>query len=304
MPFDAGPFKFAPYITWDVAYYSQDVNGDSQGRLFGGGGLRWSMPLSKLYPDIESDLLQPQSALPQDRSFTATTTRPRAASASTTCPNSTASTTTPPIRPCATFAPSRRFTTPPMPLPWPTRICSIRNISPLRRLVDNSSDTLDTMNVVQLGIDQRWQTKRGFPGDEHVVDWMSLNVMASIFPIQNATISAIPSAFWSTTGYGTSATAPPCTATAGSSRSRGGRGAFDFGACPAAVPTQPIFYTSAIARSTRWIPRPSSPRLSIPSARKYAITAKHRLGLRRQCVESYSLLVSRMGTDMIWSTSA
>jgi hypothetical protein len=52
----------------------------------------------------------------------------------------------------------------------------------IRRLVDNTVDTFDNMEVVQLSIDQRWQTKRGFPGNEHVIDWMSLNVGVSIFP--------------------------------------------------------------------------------------------------------------------------
>ena len=52
----------------------------------------------------------------------------------------------------------------------------------LRRLVDNSVDTLDSIEVMQLDLRQRWQTKRGLRGTEHVVDWMTLDVQASIFP--------------------------------------------------------------------------------------------------------------------------
>src|SRR5262249_52996578 len=52
----------------------------------------------------------------------------------------------------------------------------------IRRLVDNKIDTLDDIQEVQLGIRQRLQTKRGFPGKEHIVDWMTLDVTATVFP--------------------------------------------------------------------------------------------------------------------------
>jgi hypothetical protein len=52
----------------------------------------------------------------------------------------------------------------------------------LRRLVDNRIDTLDSIDVLQLNLRQRWQTKRGFPGNQHVIDWMTLDLSGSIFP--------------------------------------------------------------------------------------------------------------------------
>ena len=55
----------------------------------------------------------------------------------------------------------------------------------VQRLLDSKVDTLDSIDVVQLGIRQRWQTKRGLPGDEHVVDWMPLDLQATIFPESN-----------------------------------------------------------------------------------------------------------------------
>ena len=52
----------------------------------------------------------------------------------------------------------------------------------IRRLVDNRIDTLDHIDVLQLDLRQRWQTKRGFPGNQHIVDWMTLDLAASVFP--------------------------------------------------------------------------------------------------------------------------
>jgi hypothetical protein len=52
----------------------------------------------------------------------------------------------------------------------------------IRRLVETRIDTRDTIEVLQLGARQRWQTKRGYPGQQHVVDWMTLDLSLSYFP--------------------------------------------------------------------------------------------------------------------------
>ena len=56
LPFQLGALKVVPYATLDGAFYSQDVNGDSLGRAYGGLGSRFNLPLSKIYPDVSSDL--------------------------------------------------------------------------------------------------------------------------------------------------------------------------------------------------------------------------------------------------------
>src|SRR5262249_50293115 len=43
-------------------------------------------------------------------------------------------------------------------------------------------DTLDTIEELNFDIRQRWQTKRGYPGFQHIVDWMVLDVSAAYFP--------------------------------------------------------------------------------------------------------------------------
>jgi hypothetical protein len=52
----------------------------------------------------------------------------------------------------------------------------------IRQLIDNRIDTLDSIEVLQVDINQRLQTKRGYPGSEHIVDWMTLDLSASYFP--------------------------------------------------------------------------------------------------------------------------
>ena len=52
----------------------------------------------------------------------------------------------------------------------------------IRRVLDNRPETLDTLQVVQADLRQRLQTKRGLPGQDHTVDWMTLDLSASYFP--------------------------------------------------------------------------------------------------------------------------
>jgi hypothetical protein len=52
----------------------------------------------------------------------------------------------------------------------------------LRRLVDNRVDTLSTIEEFEFDIRQRWQTKRGYPEQQHIIDWMTLDLSGSVFP--------------------------------------------------------------------------------------------------------------------------
>lgn len=57
VPFDLGALKLVPYGILDLTYYSQDVNLNDIGRILGGGGLRASVPMSRLYPGVQSEML-------------------------------------------------------------------------------------------------------------------------------------------------------------------------------------------------------------------------------------------------------
>jgi hypothetical protein len=181
LPFYLGPFKVAPYALLDLSYYSEDVNGNPIGRIYGGGGVRWNMPLSRLYPNIESELLN-LNGIYHKVNFNGNYFNGATNVGVNTLPqldrlNDDVSDQ------------SLRFIRPLQSLYNPGNATALvfapwfnpQNYA-IRRLVDNTVDTLDNMEVFQLSIDQRWQTKRGFPGNEHVIDWMSLNVGVSIFP--------------------------------------------------------------------------------------------------------------------------
>lgn len=195
LPFYVGPVKVAPYGIVDLTYYTDTLGpggtpgglalpGDARGRFYGGGGLRASLPFSRLYPDVVSDLFDlngiyhkltvagnyfaaysdtPLSILPQlDRLNDDTTDQairditPQQINLNSV--NGLALSTSPIFNP---------------------------QLYAIRRLVNWRTDTLDSIQVLQTDFRQRWQTKRGFPGQQHVVDWLTLDFSASIFPNSN-----------------------------------------------------------------------------------------------------------------------
>ncbi len=181
LPFQAGPFKLVPYGVLDLMYYSEDLNGDNQGRIYGGGGLRASIPFSKLYPGVCSDLFNLDSIYHKivfsgNWYYADTNTR------MTSLPqldrleddaSDQALRDIFPRQPQFNPANAAFLTTSPIFDP---------QFYALRRLIFNRVDTLDRIDVIQLDLRQRWQTKRGMPGNEHVIDWMTLDLGMSIFP--------------------------------------------------------------------------------------------------------------------------
>ena len=182
VPFAAGPVKIVPYGILDLTEYTQDLAGNEVGRVWGAGGVRASIPFSRIYPDVESELFN-VNGINHKIVFS------------------------------SNFFYSRtnvRF----MDLPQIDRLNddatdqSIRDIHPfensllpggpgqllsgyplydpqlyaVRALILNRIDTLDDVEALQLDVRQRWQTHRGYPGNEHVVDWMTLDLSATYYP--------------------------------------------------------------------------------------------------------------------------
>jgi hypothetical protein len=181
LPFHLGPVKLVPYLVGDLTYYTEDLTDNNRGRLYGAGGVRGSMPLTRIYPDIHSELLNldginhkiviagnyynavsdtPFNHLPQlDMLDDEATDQAR--------------------RDIHSQLP---FINPAHGLFLATSPLFDPQVYAIRRLVDSRIDTEDSIEVFQADIRQRWQTKRGYPGMEHIMDWMTLDLAASIFP--------------------------------------------------------------------------------------------------------------------------
>lgn len=186
-PFDMGPFRVVPYGILDLAYYTENNNGNGMGRLYGGGGVRSSVPLSQLYPDVGSEFFN-LKGLYHKNVFSLNYYKA----------GSTASwINTPQLDRLNDDATQQAYQN---IIPWePTfpqlqangkgyalAAGSYERFNPrlyaIRRLVDFNSDHLDDIHELQLGWRQRFQTKRGYPGLEHTVDWLTVDLSATVFP--------------------------------------------------------------------------------------------------------------------------
>lgn len=183
-PFTVGAFRLMPYIKSDFAYYTADVNGDGLGRAYGGVGMSAQIPFSRLFPDVCSEMFNVDS-LYHKISFMTNYYYARSSANYTQFPqidrmwDDTSDQAMRDLRYRQIFInPSNAAFLTTNPLVDPQTYA-------IRRLIDNRIDTIDSMQVVQFGIDQRLQTRRGIAASEHAVDWMTLNLGASLFPQAN-----------------------------------------------------------------------------------------------------------------------
>jgi lipopolysaccharide assembly outer membrane protein LptD (OstA) len=181
LPFYLGPVKIVPYALLDLTAYTNDLNGDAVGRVYGGGGVRSSIPFTRLYPDVQSDLFNlcgiNHKIVFGGNYFIAQSNEPYTLFPQLDRMNDDATDQAlrdiTPVQPALNPAYGAYLATSPIFNP---------QLYAIRRLVDNSVDTLDTIEVLQADIRQRWQTKRGYPGMQHVVDYFTLDLSASFFP--------------------------------------------------------------------------------------------------------------------------
>ena len=195
VPVDLGPFRLEPYGAMALTGYTEDQTGDSRARFYGGGGAKLTLPLSKLYRDVQNETLNMRglyhkiefglnyfnaysdtdpSTLPQldrlnddvsDYSYRAF----RRFGGLYEAPGQSG----------ILFADTPAgIATRTSPIFDPERLAN-------RRLLQSRTDVLDSMHALQMEVRQRWQTKRGPEGNEHTVDWMTLNVGATYFPDRN-----------------------------------------------------------------------------------------------------------------------
>jgi hypothetical protein len=181
MPIPVGDLKLVPYITGDLAYYGDNINKVDVGRMIGGGGVRASLPLSRFFPDVQSDYFN-LNGIYHKIVFSTNFVTLFSSQAMTSLPqmdrlnDDTSDQSLRQMFPLqSTLNPNNAF-----------NLMFSNEFNPqfyaLRRLLTTNVDTMDSIEVVQLDLRQRWQTLRGFPGNQHVVDWMTLDLGASIFP--------------------------------------------------------------------------------------------------------------------------
>ena len=188
LPLQVGPVKVIPYLLGDATYWGKDLEDRDLFRALGQTGVKASLPFWKVDPTIQSTLWN-INGLAHKVSFDVDAFYAKANRGYDTLPLYD------PINDDSQEAFERRFAVnlyglpnwpavPPTP-GWPPRY-DPRQYALRSGIQGNvsspSPEIAGDLSLVQLGIRQRWQTKRGMPGQERIVDLVTFNLESSLFP--------------------------------------------------------------------------------------------------------------------------
>ncbi|MFZ5829200.1 MAG: organic solvent tolerance protein OstA [Planctomycetota bacterium] len=186
-PILLGPVKVVPYALGELAHWGEDINGDDLQRAYGQVGIRGSLPFWTVNPYAESSLWNvhgvAHKAEVQAEFFVADSTA-----------HIDQLPLYDPLDDDSIEAFRRRLTnlTFGVPSPFPAVVGAVplqfdERYYALRSglaswVTSPSTEIADDLMVARLGLNQRWQTKRGLPGNRHIIDWITLDTGFSLFP--------------------------------------------------------------------------------------------------------------------------
>jgi hypothetical protein len=184
LPLQVGPTKIVPYVLGEAAHWGQDLTGEELSRTYVQGGVKASLPVWRADPQVSSELFNLNGMAhkityeveafyaaadqdlgnlplydPLDDNATEWFRRQEAVRTFGQAPG--------------TFVPMR----------YDERYFALR--SNLQGSVTGQTEIADDLTEIRMGINQRWQTKRGLVGQERIIDWIVLDVGAVAFPDPN-----------------------------------------------------------------------------------------------------------------------
>ncbi|MEM1228853.1 MAG: organic solvent tolerance protein OstA [Planctomycetota bacterium] len=177
-PLDAGPLRVVPFAIGEAAHYGEDVNGDELTRLWGGGGVRANLPLTRIDPTVQSSLLNIRG-LAHKLDLSAEYFYADSDTDLDELPfyDPLDDNAQEEFRRAFTFS---NFGAPPLPAEFDPRTVAFRQ--GVQRFVASPSDTIvDDLQQLRLGMKNRFQTKRGLPGRERIVDLFRFDVETILF---------------------------------------------------------------------------------------------------------------------------
>ncbi len=176
LPFSAGPFRVVPYLIGRGSYWSRGFADDSEERFYGAAGARVSMPLWRVYPCVESDLWN-LHGMAHKIVFSLDYMVSQSDLDNTLLPqyDELDDDSEQVFRERFEY---RDYTVPGIAFPpgLDPRLYAIR------RGLMTAPESVDDLQVARFDVRQRLQTKRGLPGQRHVIDWMTLDTGFAIFP--------------------------------------------------------------------------------------------------------------------------
>lgn len=182
VPVQIGPVKLSTYLLGDATYWQEDLTGNDLLRGYGQTGLRASIPFWRVDPTVQSTLWN-VNGLAHKVNFDSELFYADASQDLGELPLYD------PLDDDSQEAFRHRlafltFGIPPggdVPLPYDERFFAFRR-GMQSWITAGSSEVADDLAAAKFAVRQRWQTKRGMPGQERIIDWITLDAETVLFP--------------------------------------------------------------------------------------------------------------------------
>jgi hypothetical protein len=181
LPVQLGPVKVIPYALGDAMYWQEALDGNDLFRVYGQAGVKASLPFWRVDPTIQSVLwnvngLAHKVSIDVDAFY---------ADASQDLDELALYD---PLDDNAQEQSRSRFAFTTFggvtPLEYDERFYALRSAMQ-GNVTAPSAEIADDLEMVTLGLRQRWQTKRGMPGQERIIDWITLDAQTAYYPKAN-----------------------------------------------------------------------------------------------------------------------
>ncbi|MFC1757896.1 organic solvent tolerance protein OstA [Planctomycetota bacterium] len=184
MPMEMGPFKIVPYGLGEAAYFPEDLNGNDVERLFGQTGIRASLPMWSVNHDAHSDLFN-INGIAHKHVLETEFLYADANQDSDQLPlyDKLDDDSIELFRRMfffETFGGTKGIGAN-VPSRFDERSYALR--SNLQGWTTSpTTEIADDLMAFRLASEHRWQTKRGLPGRQHIVDLVKLDLQGFIYP--------------------------------------------------------------------------------------------------------------------------
>ena len=181
-PVSVGAAKVVPYVLGDVSYWQEDLNGDDLLRAYGQTGVRASLPMWRADPTINSTLLN-LNGLAHKIIWDAEFLYADASQDFNQLPlyNQLDDDAQEFFRrrfAFDTFGIAAGMDT---PLQFDERYFAFRSATQ-SNVTSTATEIADDLMMIRTGMRNRWQTKRGLPGEARIVDWISFDIHGNFYP--------------------------------------------------------------------------------------------------------------------------
>jgi lipopolysaccharide export system protein LptA len=185
LPVQVGPVKVVPYALGEAAYWQEDLDGNDVFRGLGQVGVRTSLPMWRVDPTISSELFN-LKGLAHKITFESEVLYADASKDFQNLPlydqlddNSQEA-----FRRRMFFNTFGLTVGDQLPAPVEERNFAAR-YGLQRSVTSPVTEIADDLAQVRFGMNNRWQTKRGLPGRERIIDWITFDIQAVYFPKAN-----------------------------------------------------------------------------------------------------------------------